>query len=211
MLERGTIADPEDVFRDMDDALLYLDGLCIGYRKRQQENWESLHPSFALFKQLSSWRESFEPWGNVLRLDADRFGCPWDFIGTLKIRKCRTLLWSPGETDRELFLVHSGAVGIFRSIPNKKGDGEFGKPIAVFRHGWFLNREFLLQAPTRYYAVALEDGEVVYWTRHEWWRMHREQPFMANSILEATMRQASCDRERISSASASISSTAKET
>jgi len=99
--------------------------------------------------------------------------------------------------DRELFLVHTGAVGIFRHIPDYKGLGEFGKPIAVYRHGWFLNRDFLLRSQTKYYAVALEDGEIVYWTKHEWQRMRREQPFMANSILEAAMRQASCDMERV--------------
>lgn len=196
MMSRGTLVEDE-WFNDLDDALLYIEGMCLHFRKHQSKIWERLHPSFALAMQLTQLRESYEPFIEVLRLDIERFGCPWDFISRAKIRTCKTILWSPNEVGRELFLVHTGAVGLFTEIPQKDGQGTLGRPLAIYRHGWFLNREFLMQAPTRHYAVALEDGEVIYWTEHEWWRMHREQPLMASAIIESAMRQAASDMERV--------------
>lgn len=209
MLTRGTIASKDDWFIDLDDTLLYIEGICLHYRKHQQALWEELHPAFALRTQLMHLRESYEPFLDILRLDIERFGCPWDYCTTFKIRTCSTILWTPNEHDCELFLVHTGAVGLFHSIPDKDGNGPVARPLAVYRHGWFLNREFLMQAPTRHYAVTLEDGEVLQWNAHEWWRMHREYPLMVSAMIEAAMRQASCDMERVgkalrSSASATI-------
>jgi len=200
MVGRGTIRTNADWFTDIDDALLYIQGLGLKYRMQQQVLWERLHPAFELNQQLTRLRDSFEPFFDILRLDVERFGCPWDYVGRIKIQKCKTLLWAPGEHNRELFLVHTGAVGLFREIPGKDGKGELERPVSVYRHGWFLNRESIMRTPTRFYALALEDGEVLYWNRHEWWRMHREQPLMASAILEAAMRQASSDMERMAKA-----------
>merc|ERR1719359_1683149 len=71
------------------------------------------------------------------------------------------------------------------------------RPVEVYRHGWFLNREATMRAATRHYAIALEDGELLYWTNHDWCRMNREQPLMASAIIEAAMRQSNSDMERM--------------
>jgi CRP-like cAMP-binding protein len=197
LLTRKTIRTKKHHFPDVDAALLYVEVNSAHYRNHQQSLWNHIHPAFELFQYLSLQRAAFEPFAEVLRLDVERFGSPFKFCEAKKIKAFETVLWVPGEFGRELYLIHSGAVGLFTRLPSRDGKQKPVKPVCVYRHGWFLNREFIMQAPTRHFAVALEDGEVLSWNAHAWWRMHREAPVMASAITESSLRQSMADMNRL--------------
>lgn len=105
-----------------------------------------------------------------------------------KIKANETVLWEPGALDADLFLLHTGAVGIFDKLPNLEDDRH--APEVIYKHGWFLNRQFLFREPARGYGVALADGELLSWNVHQWWRMLRDRPLMASAMMEMGLRQA---------------------
>lgn len=129
-----------------------------------------------------------DPFANILTMDTMRHGCPWRFCSRVNLVRYKTLLWEPGQTGVELFLVHTGAVALYKTLP-QKGSSEWMAPVAVYRRGWFLNREMLARARTHYYAVALESGEALCWTERQWFNMAYECPHMSSAISKAALRQ----------------------
>merc|ERR1719428_206295 len=95
--------------------------------------------------------------------------------------------------DTMLFLVHQGKVALYNSLPT--GSQSWGPPVAIYPHGWFLNRQFLLNKPTEHFAVAATDVELVAWDRYDWWRMCKECPMMGNEIMEGAMKQLARDSQ----------------
>jgi Ca2+-binding EF-hand superfamily protein/CRP-like cAMP-binding protein len=220
---RGIIASHKDVFGLLDQAVQYIETHIIEYRRDKLDLWMQVHPGLAARHDQTAIASCFDPFMNIFETDAERRGCPWKYCKKMKIERFRTVLWEPGlEVDGDracLFLVHSGSVGMYEELPiadsdgmqsrrtHKQGsdDGEYSPyaqqenllPSAVYGHGWFLNREFLLQAPTRMHAIAIQDGEVLYWTRDLWEQMQRERPLMAAAIVKAAMRQLARDTDEV--------------
>jgi len=92
--------------------------------------------------------------------------------------------------DRALFLIHTGKVALYTNLPV---DGVWPSPVAIYGHGWFVNRDFVLGRPTQHYAVAVEEGQAICWTRQLWWKMFAERPAMASEIMTAVYSQQSVD------------------
>merc|ERR1719201_2321198 len=182
-----TITSPRDWFNTTDEAVQYTDNIITNRLMDIQHLWQKVHPMFELSHKLSYDRDQFDPFAHVLPFDMHRFGCPWQFCGRLKIKAYETVLWKPGMPSRDLLLLQSGSVGIFRRLPGD--DAHWQPPAAVYTHGWFLNRQALLQRPTRDYGVALQDGEAIFWNELQWSKMVRERPEMAASIMKAVLLQ----------------------
>jgi len=187
-------------FADTDEALHSVEDHILSYQAAVHDRWLKLHPSFSAYQRLAEARTAFEPFAEVFPDDTCRHGCPWRYCCGVGVKQYSTLLWTPGQTNVGLFLVHSGAVALFRELPDLSGDAmkAWRSPIAVYTQGWFLNRESLMSQPTRYYAVALEDGELVTWSRSQWKQMAREMPRMAFDIAHAVMKQQAADAEHSS-------------
>merc|ERR1719265_226143 len=104
-----------------------------------------LHPRFELVQDFLRSQERFEPFREVLATDAGRVGCPWKYCGRLKVKKMETLIWEPGKYSRELFLVHSGKIGLFTTLTETQEGHEWGALVATYSHGWFLNTHSFFQ------------------------------------------------------------------
>jgi len=141
---------------------------------------------------LCRFEDDQDPWGAVLLKVTARRGCPWKYCSTVNIKRCATVLWTPGELEMGLFLVHSGKVALFTHIPNLK-DEEWPSPVATYGFGWFINREFILGKPSKFYAVAIEDGQVLSWTNYQWWKMFSDRPVMAAEMMRAVHFQSTLD------------------
>jgi Ca2+-binding EF-hand superfamily protein len=190
LTSRGLIESTSDLFQDLDEVKTYVEQHAIEYRTHVQKKWLQLHPSFMLAHQMMRLRVAFEPFAHVFQVEAMRRGCPWQYCGVLQLKAFETVLWKPGQRNQDLFLIHSGSVGIFHSRPESGADwGDDVPPMAIYRHGWFLNREVLVRAPTRDYAVACADGEALFWNERQFARMAREAPFMASAISKMVMKQ----------------------
>eukprot|EP00929_Paragymnodinium_shiwhaense_P117322 TRINITY_DN8778_c0_g3_i2.p1 TRINITY_DN8778_c0_g3~~TRINITY_DN8778_c0_g3_i2.p1 ORF type:complete len:1471 (-),score=381.96 TRINITY_DN8778_c0_g3_i2:350-4762(-) len=194
-IAHGTLQPGSVWFEELEDVVNYMESLSIEYRGTSSEKWLSLHPAFALFQSLAKRRRMFEPFDLILASDAARLGCPWSHCSKRSISRYKTVLWEPGQKDVPLYLVHSGAVGLFPEIPCE--DESWHNPIAIYRHGWLLNRESVMHQPSRLYAVALEDGEVISWDRQEWTGMAYEDPMMHDALCVAVMHQTNVDMARI--------------
>jgi len=198
MRRTGSLGPNEAVYADLDEAVLYVEHQILEYRHQLQERWRSLSFAFSLGQHLACEHMQFEPFEEVLASMDAQFVGRWDYCAKIRIEAYKSLLWKPGEDGRELYLIHSGAVALFEKLPTKHAeqDPQDFTPVAVYRHGWFLNREALMRVPTRFFAVAVEDGELVCWSRHHFERMVTEAPWMADRILEESMAQAQTDVER---------------
>jgi len=184
-------------FADLDEALHSIEDHILEYRESLQEKWVRLHPMFALQQRFSITRSAFEPFKDVFLMETARHGCPWRYCSGRTITGNETLLWKPGQMNVGLYLVHSGAVALFRELPDPEDPtASWPAPVAVYRQGWFLNREGLVCMPTRYYAIAYEDGELVYWSHEQWRRMDRERPRMSCEIQRTVMKQQAWDSEK---------------
>lgn len=191
LVTRGVIQSENDCFYDLYEAMLYVEQHIRVFRHRIEERWVNLHPMFKQAQELIRMRENFEPFRFIFPFDAARFGCPWMYCSKRNIKAFKTVLWEDNMVERDLFLIHTGAIGIFDALPAESE--EWKPPTAIYKHGWFVNRQFIFREPTEKNAVAMEDGEVLCWNTHQWWKMVREQPLMASAIMEAAMRQMSFD------------------
>jgi len=188
--KRSIIHHDWECFPNMSEAVLFVEEHAVKYRSKLQDTWLSLHPFFALQQQLTLCREVFEPFQHIL-LGSSRYGCPWRFCTKVQLVKHVTLLWEPGQRKIPLFLLHVGKVALFKCLPSDRG--EWTEAVAVYSHGSFLNREALIHAPSRYYAVAIEDGEALCWDEENWCRMTMAHPAMASHLMRAVMKQQAQD------------------
>jgi len=185
----GTIESEHDWFHTFDEAVQHTDSLLTDRMLSIQEQWVKMNPMLECAHEISCRQGKFDPFANVLPLDMQRFGCPWLYCGRLNVKAYETLLWKPGQAKSDLFLVHSGSIGLFTNIPNDGEKGCWEAPIAIYTHGCFLNRQALLEVPTRNYAVALEDGQLLFWNELLWSKMSRERPYMAAAIMKMALQQ----------------------
>jgi len=186
---RGLFQRKQDVLSDLAEAVVHVENLALKYLKRIELKWVALHPAFSQNQVLTRAHFAFEPFTQVFLTCTARIGCPWQYCSRLPLVGHHTLLWRKGEMNGMLYLVHSGSVALFEAMPAEEGGEEWASPVAVYRHGWFLNRETLMRAPSRYCGVALEDGEVICWDQEQWWKMASERPLMMSEILKAVMKQ----------------------
>ncbi|CAK0826055.1 unnamed protein product [Prorocentrum cordatum] len=203
---RGILADHKNLFGGLDHAVHYIEKCILQYRQEQLDTWLRVHPGLALSYEHTCTLDSFEPFRQVFETDAEREGFPWRYCSKISIERFKTVLWEPGIEDACLFLVHSGKVAVYRELPDENEDisGDLVMPMAVYGHGWFLNREFLTHAPPRMHAVAIEDGEALCWSQAQWVKMSRERPLMAAAIVKAAMRQQSRDLDYSSHAASFV-------
>jgi len=185
---RDVLAEDTDWFCDLNEAVLYVQGEVLQFLSITQERWDVLHPAFALYRELAHMQSEVDPFANILSMDTMRHGCPWRFCKRVTLEQHKTLLWEPGKMGAGLFLVHTGAVALYKTLP-RHGSSESMAPIAIYRRGWFLNRGMLASARTHYYAVALENGEALCWNERQWFNMAYECPYMSSAISKAAMRQ----------------------
>jgi len=158
------------------------------YVMQHQANWLSLHPAFVRNHFLIKRRQMYCPFSECVQADSARFACPWKYCSKLKMSGFKTVLWKAGEKKKFLFLVHSGAVGLFKSTLDDDPE-KWGAPVMVYRHGSFLNIEFFLKQPQSYTAVAIESGELVTWGEEEWHSMSRNVPIVTTEIQRTAVAQ----------------------
>eukprot|EP00931_Biecheleriopsis_adriatica_P043689 TRINITY_DN24965_c0_g1_i1.p1 TRINITY_DN24965_c0_g1~~TRINITY_DN24965_c0_g1_i1.p1 ORF type:complete len:1445 (+),score=305.67 TRINITY_DN24965_c0_g1_i1:40-4374(+) len=180
-------------FSCLDEAVSLIEERLVRYREKVQDRWVNLHPVFQLQQKLATAHAAFEPFKDIFLTNSARCGCIWQYCQAVEIHKHTSLLWEPGQIDACLFLVHSGSVALFRELPSDESAEEWTHPIAVYHQGWFLNREALMGFPTRYHAIAMDDGELVAWTPSQLARMTRERPQMAAALQRAAMKQQAKD------------------
>mmetsp|Transcript_63589 Transcript_63589/g.176882 ORF Transcript_63589/g.176882 Transcript_63589/m.176882 type:complete len:1421 (-) Transcript_63589:166-4428(-) len=166
------------------------------YVMQHQANWLSLHPAFVRNHFLIKRRQMYCPFTECVESDSARFACPWNYCCTLKIEKFKTVLWKAGETKDFLFLVHSGAVGLFNNTFDDDAE-QWGDPILVYRHSSFLNIEFFLKKAQRYTAVAIESGELIVWGEEQWDGMSRNLSIMTTEIQRTAVAQMIGDAEAV--------------
>jgi len=189
-------SDPSCVMETAEAAVCLVEQKAIDYIVQQQAQWLSLHPAFERNHVLIKRRQMYSPFSECVVSDSARFASPWNYCSTFKIQKYKTVLWKAGETKDFLFLVHSGAVGLF----NNTFDGDpkkWGSPVLVYRHGSFLNIEFFLKKAHRYTAIAIESGEVVAWGEEQWNSMSRNLALMTTEIQRTAVAQMIRDSEAV--------------
>jgi len=189
---RGVLShNSKDVFSDIEEVVMQVEHAATRYLQDIEKKWVGLHPAFDQYRKMTQAQFSFEPFTQVFLSPIYRIGCPWKYCAPVKLHGHSTLLFSPGQSDGYVYLVHSGAVALFEELP---AEGQrWGSPVAIYKQGWFLNREVLMKAPSRYYGVAIEDGEALCWSQDQWWRMACERPLMMSEILKAIMKQQARD------------------
>ncbi|OLP99842.1 hypothetical protein AK812_SmicGene17536 [Symbiodinium microadriaticum] len=174
--------------------MTHLEKRILKYKIKQQEEWMNLHPAFRRDYELMLQRVNFEPFREVFLSDGARMGCPWRYCSRLPIKAFRTMLCVPGDLHRPLYLIHSGAIALLDQVPSSEElgsakDAPWKKPRVILRQGWFVNEKSLFGQPSSSYALAVEDGEVLFWTEEQWWKMTNEHPLMMQEISKAVMRQ----------------------
>merc|ERR1719487_951902 len=151
LVTRTIVQDQADLYEYVTQAVDYVHKLAMDYRVEVHRRLMGLHPAFGMYRGLlQSWAR-FEPFLGCFGLDIQRFGCPWQYCTVMKIEKRKTVIHRIGERIMDLYLVHSGSVGVYEqdpmeaSTPEAKAAGidPFSHPHAVYKQGWFLNREML--------------------------------------------------------------------
>mmetsp|Transcript_40459 Transcript_40459/g.93012 ORF Transcript_40459/g.93012 Transcript_40459/m.93012 type:complete len:1420 (+) Transcript_40459:129-4388(+) len=183
----------KDVFNDIEEVVMQVESAGKAYLQNIERKWVSLHPCFAKWAKMSAAQFKFEPFSHIFFSPMYRIGTPWKYCTAVPLHGHSTLLFMPGQSDGFLYLIHSGAVALFEELP--EAGQPWPSPVAVYRQGWFLNREVLMSAPSRYYAVAVEEGEVLCWSQHQWWKMACERPLMMSEMLKAAMKQQARDSD----------------
>mmetsp|Transcript_62254 Transcript_62254/g.114355 ORF Transcript_62254/g.114355 Transcript_62254/m.114355 type:complete len:1451 (-) Transcript_62254:247-4599(-) len=197
LLQKEMIANVDHAFPSLDTSILYIEYGITEYMKHMQRKWLEVDGMFKLQHNLARFEHEQDPWGPVLLKFTARRGCPWQYCTQERLEACATILWHPGDTEQGLFLIHSGKVALFAELPSDDAkDGAWSNPLAVYPHGWFMNREFVIGMPTKHYAVAIDSGEVLFWTKEQWWKMFAERPNMAAEIWRAVASQQSLDSDR---------------
>jgi len=197
MRRSGVIDDDSGyVMSTAEHAICHVEEKAIEYIVEQQARWLSLHPAFERNHFLIKRRQMYCPFTECVESDSARFACPWNYCCTLKIEKFKTVLWKAGETKDFLFLVHSGAVGLFNNTFDDDAE-QWGDPILVYRHSSFLNIEFFLKKAQRYTAVAIESGELIVWGEEQWDGMSRNLSIMTTEIQRTAVAQMIGDAEAV--------------
>jgi len=181
----------KDVFNGIEEVVMQVEHAGKSYLQNIEKRWVGLHPAFAKWAKINAAQFKFEPFSHIFLSPMYRIGSPWKYCAPVPLHGHSTLLFAPGQSDGYLYLIHSGAVALFKEMP-ESGEA-WPSPVAVYRQGWFLNREVLMSAPSRYYAVAIEDGEVLCWSQSQWWKMACERPLMMSEMLKAAMKQQARD------------------
>jgi len=190
MKVRAILKDEGQRFEDLHSAMTHLEKRILQYKAQQQKEWMNLHPAFVRDRKLMEQRINFEPFREVFLSDGARLGCPWRYCSRLSIKSFKTMLCVPGDLHRPLYLIHTGAVAVLDAVPEEGSkDQKWQRPRMVLRQGWFVNANSLVGAPSDGYAVAVEDGEVLFWTEEQWWKMANEHPLMMLELSKAVMRQ----------------------
>jgi len=214
-LERcDTIKSKKDWFDTLDDAIQYTHNKIAERIVLNQFRWSDMSSSFEAARAQAYARLDNDPFARILPLDEQRFGCPWSYCGRIELKAYETILWKPG-TCKDLFLVCSGQIALFKSIPHAEGGDEhpahspdnflrWGHAQTIYTQGWFLNRQAVFNHRSRDYAVALRDGEVLFWNELQWARMKRERPRMANAIMKAVLAQEHSESDRLELAKNSL-------
>lgn len=197
LLKRGTVEDEDHIFYDLHLAMMHIEEKIILFRDKIQERFMKIHPKFAEVQEFFERRDNFEPFRFIFPFDAARFGCPWIYATKMRMEAKKTVLYVAGSKTADLFLIHSGSVGLFSTV---HGEGEdWHPPHTIFKHGWFFNTQALIREPTSDTAICIEDGELLCWNTHAWWKMVRERPLMASAITEMVMRQTHLDVDALRS------------
>jgi len=192
LLKKEMLDKTEHAFHTLDLAVLYIEEVILRYQVMVQKKFLRTDPMFELQHNLQRLSDEQEPWGGVLLNFTARHGCPWRYCHKVSLQEFATMLWRPGDERAGLFLIHSGKVALFDKVPDDE-NSDWGSPIAVYGHGWFLNRDALLKKPTKHFALAIADGEILAWTSESWWLMNHERPGMANEVWRAVMAQQAVD------------------
>jgi MFS superfamily sulfate permease-like transporter/Ca2+-binding EF-hand superfamily protein/CRP-like cAMP-binding protein len=215
LVTRTIVQDERDLYDDQQQAVDYVHKLAFDYRIEIHRRFMSLNKVFGLYRGLLRNWAAFEPfYQGVFGLDIQRFGCIWQYCTVVKIERRKTIVYRANERVLSLFLVHSGAVGVFDEDPfermeklqaSKEACGAKPKeleavweqpgPHAIYNQGWFLNREMLSGGLTRHHAVAVEDGEIIIFSERNWIQMARERPYMARAISKMVIKQQLRDEE----------------
>jgi CRP-like cAMP-binding protein len=197
LVSRTIVQDQSDLYDDVTQAVDYVHKLAMEYRIEIHRRFMSLHPSFGIYRGLLRCWASFEPFVGTFSLDIQRFGCVWQYCTIVEMKKKSTVLYRRGERVMDLYLVHSGAVGCFNEDPTDVDahPNVWEHTQAIYKQGWFLNREMLSGSGTKFCATALEDGEVLVWSERNWIQMARERPYMARAISKMIIKQQSRDDE----------------
>eukprot|EP00931_Biecheleriopsis_adriatica_P039348 TRINITY_DN22504_c0_g1_i1.p1 TRINITY_DN22504_c0_g1~~TRINITY_DN22504_c0_g1_i1.p1 ORF type:complete len:1522 (+),score=333.79 TRINITY_DN22504_c0_g1_i1:666-4568(+) len=193
LLQQDIIADEYHWFPCLDEAVQSIEEKLVLHREKMQEHWVKLHPIFQLQQKMATAHAAVEPFQDVFRSNAARAGCIWRYCSKVKVQRATTLLWTPGELGASLYMVHKGAIALYRELPASGSADDWAHPVAVYTQGWFLNREALIGYPARNYAIAIEDGELVAWTGEQLSRITRERPQMAAAIQTAVTKQLMID------------------
>lgn len=192
-----------EIFSCIEQALESIEDQVLDKLEQVKTQWTSLHESLGLYGNMMMHQHCFDPFREVFHVESVRRGCPYRFCVGLSLKRLHTLLWEPGETGVGLFLVTSGSVAFFPSLPDgkttnaKDGMATWVQPAAIYRGGSFINPRTLLDLPTEYYAVAYEDGDVLYWSQRAWAKMNRLRPRMAASISKEAMKHMGHDVARL--------------
>mmetsp|Transcript_85513 Transcript_85513/g.151322 ORF Transcript_85513/g.151322 Transcript_85513/m.151322 type:complete len:1357 (-) Transcript_85513:177-4247(-) len=177
------LLETEDRFDDLDSAVGFVERMILSYKADQQAQWRSIHESFGRDAKLMIQRIHFEPFREIFLSEGARMGCPWRYCSRKRIKKFETVLCRKGDLNRPLYLIHSGAVACWEGSADKE------KLRSVRRHGWFLNSQAAFGQPSAGDAVAVEDGEILCWSKEQWWHMASERPLMMMELMKAVMRQ----------------------
>jgi len=198
LMRKEMLQSERHAFPSLEAAVRYIEGGITDYLKHINLKWLEVDRMFRMHHNLARFAYDQDPWGGVLLRVTARSCCPWRYCDQIATEAYTTILWNPGDMDAGLFLVHSGRVALFADIPASNAKkGVWDNPVAVYGHGWFLNREFIVGRPTKYYAVALDGGEVFSWSRQQWWKMLKECPILASEIWRAADAQQALDVDRL--------------
>jgi CRP-like cAMP-binding protein len=189
-----TITSKKDWFDTLDNAIQHCHNKISERILFNQNRWVETHPLFDTARSQTYLRIDSDPFASIMPLDEQRFGCPWKYCGRLPMKAYETLVWKPG-SEKEIFLIYSGQVGVFHEVPEEGGKTKWGSPYAIYGRGWFLNRQALLHKANHTFGVALRDGEILFWNELQWNKMAREMPRMTNAIMKAIWTQEARDTE----------------
>eukprot|EP00928_Gymnodinium_smaydae_P032492 TRINITY_DN23520_c0_g1_i1.p1 TRINITY_DN23520_c0_g1~~TRINITY_DN23520_c0_g1_i1.p1 ORF type:complete len:1437 (+),score=303.86 TRINITY_DN23520_c0_g1_i1:268-4311(+) len=189
MLARSIINKTSECYVDIQHAANYIHTFALVYRIEVQQRLLSLHPSFRGYHKFLQTKRAYEPFADFLTLDITRYGSPWRYCSRRSMMARETVLYRRSCRHPDIYLIHSGTVGLFEEDPTTAGPDANINPVKIVGKGWFLNCELLSMNATRRHAVAHEDGELLVWTPQQWARMARERPWMARAFVSAIMRQ----------------------
>merc|ERR1719191_2457953 len=101
---------------NLDGAIAHVEREVVTYLGKIQQKWLKLHPDLMWRHQMQLEHQVFEPLHEVLLDNAARHGCPWRFCEQVTL-DAFTVLCKPGEQHSLLYLLHSGRVALFSSLP----------------------------------------------------------------------------------------------